>query len=103
MDGAAREDKRREVAEREVRQRTMKKSWRHRCQTVLEPLVDMPWEHLADVWVEPGSTSARDSGESTGGGWEGLQVGDINEWLHVRGADEGRRWCGGEAERRGQP
>ena len=25
-----------------------------RCQTVLEPLVDMQWEHLADVWVEPG-------------------------------------------------
>ena len=29
-------------------QRMMKKSWRHRCQTVFEPLVDRPWENLAD-------------------------------------------------------
>ena len=38
----------REVAEREVRQRTNKESWRHRCQNVLEPLVEMPREHLAE-------------------------------------------------------
>ena len=46
--GAARGDYRREVAEREVRQRTNKESWRHRCQNVLEPLVEMPLEHLAE-------------------------------------------------------
>ena len=48
MEGAARGDYRREVAEREVRQRTNKESWRHRCQNVLEPLVEMPREHLAE-------------------------------------------------------
>ena len=32
MEGAAWGDNRREVAEREVRQRTNKESWRHRCQ-----------------------------------------------------------------------
>ena len=48
MEGAARGDYRREVAEREVRQRTNKESWRHMCQNVLEPLVEMPREHLAE-------------------------------------------------------
>ena len=48
MEGAARGDYRREVAEREVRQRTNKESWRHRCQNVLEPLVEMTREHLAE-------------------------------------------------------
>ena len=48
MEGAARGDYRREVAEREVRQRTNKESWRHRCQNVLEPLVEMLREHLAE-------------------------------------------------------
>ena len=48
MEGAARGDFRREVAEREVRQRTNNESWRHRCQNVLEPLVDMPREYLAE-------------------------------------------------------
>ena len=48
MEGAARGDYRREDAEREVRQRTNKESWRHRCQNVLEPLVEMPREHLAE-------------------------------------------------------
>ena len=41
-------DNRREVAERELRQRTNKESWRHRCQNVLEPLAEMPREHLAE-------------------------------------------------------
>ena len=48
MEGAARGDYRREVAEREVRQRTNKESWRHRCPNVLEPLVEMPREHLPE-------------------------------------------------------
>ena len=48
MEGAARGDYRREVTEREVRQRTNKESWRHSCQNVLEPLVEMPREHLAE-------------------------------------------------------
>ena len=48
MEGAARGDYRKEVSEREVRQRTNKESWRHRCQNVLEPLVEMPREHLAE-------------------------------------------------------
>ena len=46
--GGARGDYRREVAEKELRQRTNKESWRHRCQNVLEPLVEMPREHLAE-------------------------------------------------------
>ena len=41
-------DNKREVAERELRHRTNKESWRHRCQNVLEPLVEIPREHLAE-------------------------------------------------------
>ena len=48
MEGAARGDNRREVAQIEVRQRTNKESWRYRCQNVLEPLVEKPQEHLAE-------------------------------------------------------
>ena len=55
-----------EVAEREVRQRTNKESWRHRCQNVLEPLVEMPREHLAESSRNNKGVSV--SGEQTEGG-----------------------------------
>ena len=48
MEGAASGDYRREVAERELRQRTNKEIWRQRCQNVLEPLLEIPREHLAE-------------------------------------------------------
>ena len=49
MEGAARGNNRIEVAEREVMQRTNKESFRRRCQNVLEQLVEMLQEHLADI------------------------------------------------------
>ena len=36
MEGAATGHNRRDVAQREVRQRTNKENWRHRCQNVLD-------------------------------------------------------------------
>ena len=48
MEGAARGDNRKKVTQMMVKQRTNKESWRHRCHNVLEPLVEMPREHLAE-------------------------------------------------------
>ena len=110
--GCQRRQEKRGCREREVRQRKTKKSWRHRCQTVLEPLVEMPrapsrctgaWKcgfpgavFPSIPWPRNGSwsTSARDSGESTGGGWEWLQVGSRSREQTEGGACvvvEGRR------------